>query len=371
MTSDKPIQIAEEYYLSSILRLLKYKGLLSIHDVFLEYYIPTLLEPHRKKAIARLSKLHLFEKIESSLPINSYQSKRLQPTHYIGVKVCPECLKKYGFIKTEWLDLYLTYCEEHQCSLISSCSQCNEELDWDVPLLNAKCSNYYCLKPLKPQNNNLCELSKSQIDDLLIATILLTKDISKIEPQHKYFPVGNVISEMNKTLLILSDQDDKESQNLDNSIYPNNIKGAWFDLTMMNMRNSWPVFNSKKPNIVSFISTLEDSVLMSQSAMEREFNFSRNDCLSLVKKGMLREVSSDLLCHYEPNYDISPLFKELNTLSSKVNSPNDYIKASKPLQNLSSYINTRKLLEALLVERRIKYNYIARNNLYDSLSFFL
>lgn len=82
--------------------------------------------------------------------INIYGRKRWITPHqrsskkgtFFGTHFCPECLKKYGYLKKEWRLMIVNICEEHQCFLHNHCPKCKKELKF--PNLDYEQKIYEC-----------------------------------------------------------------------------------------------------------------------------------------------------------------------------------------------------------------------------------
>lgn len=84
-------------------------------------------------------------------------------------RVCPTCVKASLPILENWQSTTAYHCDLHHTVLVETCQACHKNLTWDLPVLDAKCSNQYCSAPLPEIASKLRALSKEAFEDCYTA----------------------------------------------------------------------------------------------------------------------------------------------------------------------------------------------------------
>ncbi|MEH6464381.1 MAG: hypothetical protein V7771_10775 [Shewanella psychromarinicola] len=112
-----------------------------------------------------------------------------QQSWQVNIKVCLTCINEFGYIKAEVQQPFLAICSDHKCAFIDKCTQCNQQLKWDINLLKGLCTTDGCGAKLSnlPTNEqcqlHLTHLTAMQVADCLLAsTLLSTPGKTIIEP---------------------------------------------------------------------------------------------------------------------------------------------------------------------------------------------
>jgi hypothetical protein len=116
------------------------------------------------------------------------RSPLFQQHWQVSPKVCLSCISEFGYIKAEVQQPFLERCTTHQCLFIDKCTQCNQQLSWDINLLKVLCTTDGCGAKLvdKKRQLHVTNLSAAQVADCLLASSLLNNPGKTIIEPTKY-----------------------------------------------------------------------------------------------------------------------------------------------------------------------------------------
>ena len=177
--SVRPTPETEESLIGFILRSVLRNGFM---------YLASALAPSYINKLIRLQKLP-FQIKGLTLPkvqIPQFEAKTPLFKHHwmLNPKVCLQCIEQNNIIKSEVQNPFLNRCSTHNTLMIDKCQACNVPLEWDVELLQGKCTNSHCgVRLTELSDKDLPYLSTQEVADCLLASILISNnDISYIKP---------------------------------------------------------------------------------------------------------------------------------------------------------------------------------------------
>ncbi|WP_462168271.1 hypothetical protein [Pseudoalteromonas lipolytica] len=138
-----PTAFSNESVIGHTLRLLKRNGFKHIAHILKQTEINRLIKWQKSK-IEVVDNI-TFKKSPSPQISFPFWERSLLTT----VQVCPQCIEENGYFHEEWQNPFIRHCEQHQCMLVSECSSCGEQLQFDIQLLSNHCTNPKCGKSLR------------------------------------------------------------------------------------------------------------------------------------------------------------------------------------------------------------------------------
>ncbi len=138
-----PTAFSNESVIGHTLRLLKRNGFKHIAHILKQTEINRLIKWQKSK-IEVVDNI-TFKKSPSPQISFPFWERLLLTT----VQVCPQCIEENGYFHEEWQNPFIRHCEQHQCMLVSECSSCGEQLQFDIQLLSNHCTNPKCGKSLR------------------------------------------------------------------------------------------------------------------------------------------------------------------------------------------------------------------------------
>lgn len=121
----------------------KFFGIRNMHQIDFDLYDFSKINLENFYTITQINNIEKYQLtkyisyIEES--INTFGRKRwITPFNQIlttgnkffSIRFCPECLKKYAYLKQEWRLMIVNICEEHKCFLHNYCPKCGKGLKY-------------------------------------------------------------------------------------------------------------------------------------------------------------------------------------------------------------------------------------------------
>lgn len=158
----------QESIIGYCLRLAKRNGFTTIRDMLSD---PVILR------LAKGLKSGVFE-LDALLPDTapmgqaSVRCVLFKKPHSILPRICLTCIAQDNVIPVSHQSPFIYRCDKHNDVLIDTCSHCTHPLHWDVDLLNARCTNASCQRPLRACKSVLPDsLPPQDLSDCLFAGI--------------------------------------------------------------------------------------------------------------------------------------------------------------------------------------------------------
>ncbi|MDO6776237.1 hypothetical protein Q4591_12800 [Shewanella sp. 3_MG-2023] len=299
-----------------------------------------------------------------------------QQSWQINSKVCLTCIRELGYIKAEVQQPFIACCSVHHCTFIDKCSQCNQQLKWDINLLKGICTADSCCVKLsdspidEPYLSQLNQLTSPQIADcLLISTLLSTPNKTIIEPS-KFCSTLNYYQQLGSGYKLLTDKDKfttwLTSFFEQQSIYlPSNFLYAQLWLLVENLNSAWPI-----DNVVEHLTSINfkriqkpiNPLIVSMPAATALLETTPQSLKKFSSMGLIKKQNNSRLT-INSRIDVSPIIQLLSqhTVESDMNSLNSMRDIC-----LKHTIEQIDIMQALL-EGDITLGYKPSNTLPDSI----
>ncbi len=158
----------QESIIGYCLRLAKRNGFTTIRDMLSDAAILRLAKA-QKSGVPELDALLPDTESMSQSGVHSALFKN---AHSIVPRICLACIGQEDVIAMSHQSPFSYQCDKHNDVLIDTCSHCSHPLRWDVDLLNARCTNASCQRPLRACQSALPDsLPPQDISDCLLAGI--------------------------------------------------------------------------------------------------------------------------------------------------------------------------------------------------------
>lgn len=160
-----------------LLRLIKVNGFKTTDE---------LMTRHQFNHIIRgVGKLHdkTVQRFELSEQVKKFKTQFL-PDSSASCRICPECMLTNNVIKDIWQSNTEYHCHTHHMVLVEKCPYCQEALSWDIPVLNAKCTNPFCMASLPAKASAFSDKSELHFLDYYtvseFAELIGQSEVSKL-----------------------------------------------------------------------------------------------------------------------------------------------------------------------------------------------
>ncbi|AXQ98032.1 TniQ family protein [Pseudoalteromonas piscicida] len=358
-----PTAFSNESIIGHTLRLLKRNGFKHITHVLKKPEINRLIKWQKSK-IDALDNL-TFKKSSSSQMSFPFWEKSLLTT----VQVCPQCIEENGYFHEEWQNPFIRHCEQHQCMLVSECSFCGEQLQFDIQLLSNQCTNPKCGKPLIPKAFVPGLGDEERVFDCYLAAYVLNDlcENSSKYPNESFNQSGLLIG----FGLLSCEQKARAWLNKlvshSNQYIPLNIVLANVLTLTKYLKCDWPTL-AVFENLYKYDYTKQSQNTLKPIWLTID---KATSLLGIDLDGLERLLSSRLVISKTHNglnnrsiIDVSPLFEMLKQ--------NSQVQGMKPLTDFKQAMlyNDICLADILIgvLDGRLNVGYIADNDLFHSLS---
>ncbi|QYJ95702.1 hypothetical protein [Shewanella spartinae] len=163
----KPSPIPNESGIGYALRYAQRNGIQYLSSLYKAQEIEWLCKGINSKKIdtGRLLEIEATESLSATFnPL--FKVNRL-----LTARVCLDCITNNQLIAKEVQNPFVTTCSVHKAHFVEWCRCCNKHLEWDISLLDARCTNINCGALLAPHLNAGYpgDLTEQQVSDCLLA----------------------------------------------------------------------------------------------------------------------------------------------------------------------------------------------------------
>lgn len=313
---------------------------------------------------------------ESEIPLlNSnpfYISNRL-----LKPKVCILCLKENGIHRDSWQHTHHLVCELHKTLLISTCHTCKAPLEWDIALLDGRCTNQACNEQLIDMNTALPLLSAMQIDDCLLVDLISTTQDKCLTQKRAYCDVKDINKALYQNFQRLNDKDlfytlviePTITNDLSRSAYPINMKLHLLNFMIKNLKEDWPVL----PWLNAYIQTSTNSLGNNETFPEywikvqdisETLELPREDIKHLYKTSYFKSKNGAHFLNNSSILEVSGLFKALQSNSTKMHE--NFQSYSVVTCKTKAYHTPIFAVFDAMLSGRLSYHYCAHQTLLSS-----
>jgi hypothetical protein len=297
----------------------------------------------------------------------------LSPTS-LQPRICPECIKEFGYIKSEWMNLNNLVCLKHNCLLVDYCRHCQQQLQWSISLLTNKCSNPDCNESIKLSSFETLpsNLTIQQISDCLVAQFFYNKVDVTILPKLKNFEMNHFNNQLMMGYRLLNDKKTFEKwlallnlKSLQHREFPEDIRLYPWQLLTKSIQCNWP--NLNRTTDVKFESTSSKAPTYPIPLKIPAEQLMRSLGISTFQ---LRDVLSLIDQSYLSNKRVSPKRQiDMVALSSKLINNSTSIRKGRTISEVTSD-NSDKLKELYIaiMSNTISFNYSPKQNYKTSIT---
>lgn len=167
----------------------------------------------------------------------------------LQARVCPKCIEELGYIKSEVQNPYITHCSTHGDELIDTCPACKQQLNWDINLINGRCSE--CALKLSIAPTTLPRLSQAEVSDCLFALAMMGANEKPYFHTPKYCSINHMSESVILGAQLLTDERMFKSWVLktlrkQDPLAPRYLRLIDVDHLFTWLRGIWPVQNIRE-----------------------------------------------------------------------------------------------------------------------------
>lgn len=351
-------QKRDEYVPGYLARIACANGFSAIEELFLKAEITALIRGRGKNYQTACAKFNLtFDSQSPAIPLPK-----------TTVRICPACVIEHGYIKTNWHSQTMYHCTEHKLTLIDSCEQCHRPLQWDVPLLEARCTNPSCGATLRRVPSNLSVDEHNLAYECYLAGEWC---VHQSEPTKIGTPSVRLIQEIGYAFLTAPITAEfylnAFSKKYSTGALPHRVvMHSLFELRAK-LSNSWRTTEQLDAFLAKPLPTtgpLSDSLLLSVKQFCRLTGFDRNDLNKLIDQHLVSSPEARYRIEPDSTLDTAKLFQRLIDKSTAV-------ECAKPLVEwrdlIEAFCQTFSAVLIMCVEGKIQFQYRPGETLLDSI----
>ncbi|MCL1065713.1 TniQ family protein [Shewanella olleyana] len=310
--SIKPTAIVKEAPIGYLLRLIIRNGLTRASALVNDAQLNRII----KGIDSKVPEIDLL--LPKGFNLSSVQSPLFNLSLQLTPKVCPECIRESAYYRNIWQNPFESYCRIHKTDLISHCSHCGSLLKFEPALLQARCTNPACHRPLKAESSEHLHLSHEQISDVLLAAHLFENSgpiKSSKYPRIPDFQHALILGYSLLTDIGIAKNWARDSILSISGNYPKNIANVDIERLLGQLKTNWPTVETLKNETKQFhircLSSVSEVWLSANEAC-RLLGVTIEGLVKLASVSLIRAQTNARLS-IKSIVDISPLFTLFST----------------------------------------------------------
>lgn len=316
---------------------------------------------------------------ESDIPL--FKSNRFFKSHRLTQpKVCFKCLQETGVLQDKWQHMHCLKCDIHDCSLITACPTCKTPLQWEVELLEGRCTNKECRKLLTDEGCNTITLSPMEIDDCVLLNLILETKGYCFTQLPSYCNTQDINQVLSSNYQVLNNKvlfyDQIIKPIIKNSkclyAYPSNIKLFSLKFLIQHLNKGWPILSwladyfKKEKHVPSIFESYPEHWMRMQD-IEEVLKFSREDVNQLYRKSLFKSKRDQYFIKGCTVIEISSLFYTL--LGHSTQNCHNYQSYLKIHNKIKAYHTPIFAIIEAMISGELLYYYSSKHTLLESLFF--